>query len=309
MTKLWFKHDYDALEDERLFALVAEYHSEGYAVFFHTLEIMYKTGVPIGRLMVKRIACDLGMTVERAEEILNYASSDECGNLFEKVEEGYSSKRVVEEQTKKSQLSDKMRKLGQASAEQRATARQQDVNDSSTIRQRAVGVSPTDIEKEIDIDKENIIEVSNDTSLSSPTEDDGVNLPSVPRETVDYQGVVAMYNAICTSFPRVTKLSDGRKKAIRARVNYGYTMDDFKKVFESAQSSSFLKGNNKRNWSATFDWMINGENMAKVLDGNFNDKTPSDESQVRTNEVPVRKKDLSDITDEELEESKKVSWV
>lgn len=49
-------------------------------------------------------------------------------------------------------------------------------------------------------------------------------------------------------------------------------LDDFRKLFEKAEASDFLKGANKRNWSATFDWMICDSNMAKVLDGNYDPK-------------------------------------
>ena len=88
---------------------------------------------------------------------------------------------------------------------------------------------------------------------------------------VDYQFIADMYNNTCVSFPRLTKLSDKRKKAIKARLNT-YTVEDFKRLFEMAESSSFLKGQNNRNWSATFDWLIQDGNMAKVLDGNYVDK-------------------------------------
>ena len=67
-------------------------------------------------------------------------------------------------------------------------------------------------------------------------------------------------------------MSERRKKAVRARMNTGYTVDDFRILFEKAESSSFLKGQNNRNWSATFDWLIMDGNMAKVLDGNYDDK-------------------------------------
>ena len=88
----------------------------------------------------------------------------------------------------------------------------------------------------------------------------------------DYQKIADMYNEICNSFPRLTKLSESRKKAIKARLKQ-YTVDDFKKLFELAESSKFLKGSNDRNWSANFDWLIKDANMAKVLDGNYEDKT------------------------------------
>lgn len=91
-------------------------------------------------------------------------------------------------------------------------------------------------------------------------------------ERIDYQKIADMYNEICISFPRLQKLSEGRKKAIAARLHSGYTMEDLKLLFEKAEASTFLKGGNDRNWSATFDWLLKDSNIAKVLDGNYDDK-------------------------------------
>lgn len=85
---------------------------------------------------------------------------------------------------------------------------------------------------------------------------------------IDYQLIADMYNNTCVSFPRLTKLSDARKKSIKARLRT-YSIDDFQKLFIMAEESSFLKGENQRNWSATFDWLVKDSNMAKVLDGNY----------------------------------------
>jgi predicted phage replisome organizer len=91
------------------------------------------------------------------------------------------------------------------------------------------------------------------------------------EKKVDCQQIADLYNSICVSFPSVRSLSDARKKAIKARLNT-YTLDDFRTVFENAEASSFLKGSNDRNWTATFDWLIKDSNMAKVLEGNYADK-------------------------------------
>lgn len=87
-----------------------------------------------------------------------------------------------------------------------------------------------------------------------------------------YAEVARIYNEICQSYPRLTKLSEARKKAIAARKNSGYTLADFRRLFELAEASGFLKGANNRNWQATFDWLLKDANMAKVLDGNYTDK-------------------------------------
>ena len=89
------------------------------------------------------------------------------------------------------------------------------------------------------------------------------------------QDVADMFNEICVSFSKCTVLSDKRKKAISARMNTGLSIDDFKRLFEMAEASSFLKGKNSKNWKANFDWLIADGNMAKVLDGNYVDRTTS----------------------------------
>lgn len=81
--------------------------------------------------------------------------------------------------------------------------------------------------------------------------------------------VVSMYNETCVSFPKCTAVSEKRKKSIKARLNNGYTVEDFKTVFDKAEASTFLKGGNKNDWKATFDWLIADGNFAKVLDGNY----------------------------------------
>lgn len=113
-----------------------------------------------------------------------------------------------------------------------------------------VTIGNTEIEKEIEIDTE---------------------VEKEKREKTDYQRIAAMYNNICVSFPKIKSLSDARKKAIKARLQ-SYTYEDFKALFEKAEASDFLKGKNGRDWQASFDWLIKDANMAKVLDGNYDNK-------------------------------------
>lgn len=99
----------------------------------------------------------------------------------------------------------------------------------------------------------------------------------------NYVYIRDIYNAICISFPKLSVLSDRRKKSIKARLNK-YSVDDFKMLFEKAEASDFLKGANNRDWRANFDWLIKDSNMAKVLDGNYDNnkgsKKKSDDSHI-----------------------------
>lgn len=87
---------------------------------------------------------------------------------------------------------------------------------------------------------------------------------------IDCQQVVDLYHSVCKSFPTIRSLSEARKKAIKARLKT-YNLEDFKTVFQNAEASSFLKGEDG-GWKASFDWLIKEANMLKVLEGNYADK-------------------------------------
>ncbi len=88
-----------------------------------------------------------------------------------------------------------------------------------------------------------------------------------------------LYNSVCGSYPRLVKLSEKRKKAIRARMNSGYSVLDFKTLFEKAEQSRFLKGGNDRNWTADFDWLITDKYMPRVLEGKYDDALQQQKSK------------------------------
>lgn len=110
--------------------------------------------------------------------------------------------------------------------------------------------------------------------ITSPTSPDGEVSPhhADNREKIPYAAIRDAYNEICQSFPKCNSLSDKRRAAIRARIHSGgYTFADFQRLFRKAEASAFLRGENKKNWRATFDWLLADANMAKVLDGNYDD--------------------------------------
>ena len=117
--------------------------------------------------------------------------------------------------------------------------------------------------------------VENNRSLEEDIEreeEKEIDIEEREKEKISYQQIADLYNSLCPSFPSIKALSDARKKAIKARLNT-YTIDDFTTLFRKAEASSFLKGSNDRNWQATFDWLIKDANMAKVLDGNYDNRT------------------------------------
>lgn len=117
-----------------------------------------------------------------------------------------------------------------------------------------------------------------DKEIKDELKERGKEIPSAPS----CSQIVDLFNQICVSYPQVKVLSDARRKAINARLKR-YTEDDLKTAFEKAEASSFLKGSNDRNWSANFDWIIKDTNLAKILDGNYDDREPKSKMSIYKN--------------------------
>lgn len=103
------------------------------------------------------------------------------------------------------------------------------------------------------------------------------------KESIGYEAIKNAFNSLCPSLPSIKSLSEARKKAIRARLN-SYTTEDIHEAFRKAENSDFLKGKNNRNWQANFDWIMKDANMAKILDGNYDNK-----------DKPIINQDMNDL--------------
>jgi len=104
------------------------------------------------------------------------------------------------------------------------------------------------------------------------------------RGKTTIQLIVEMFNDTCVSFPKVTAISEKRKKTIRARLNT-YNVPQIKEVFCKAQASDFLRGKNNRNWVANFDWIMSDSNFAKILDGNYDNRIQTNNSKTIDNNM------------------------
>ena len=135
-----------------------------------------------------------------------------------------------------------------------------------------LGGSALGASSDIDIDLE--VEGEGETDIS----------PQAEAENCPFAKIKDLYHKICISYPKLrsedesiddsSPQTDGnRKKAIAARWRTYKSLDIFEELFQIAESSSFLKGNNDRNWSADFDWMMKPTNFSKILEHKYDDKT------------------------------------
>lgn len=93
------------------------------------------------------------------------------------------------------------------------------------------------------------------------------------RSAFDYQSVVNSFNSICSSLPSVQKITDKRRKAIKNAASLIGEMS-FEEYFKQIESSDFLSGRNGKWTGCCFDWVLNGANLTKVIEGNYVNKQP-----------------------------------
>ncbi len=89
-----------------------------------------------------------------------------------------------------------------------------------------------------------------------------------------YQDIVDLYLKTCPSLPRVRVLTDKRRQQMRARWKRYPDIKTFQEVFAKAQLSDFLSGRNGKWTSCNLDWLLNENNMVKVLEGNYDNRDP-----------------------------------
>ena len=82
-----------------------------------------------------------------------------------------------------------------------------------------------------------------------------------------YESVRDRFNLI-TAAPKIVIFSDKQKQAVRTAIDrFGEEL--LYEAFRIAGDSEFLRGKNPKNWIPTFDWMINPDNITKVINGNY----------------------------------------
>jgi len=60
-----------------------------------------------------------------------------------------------------------------------------------------------------------------------------------------------------------------------------YGMESVLQAIDEISTSDFLKGQNKKGWTITFDWFIKPNNFIKVLEGNYKNNTNDPEKEKR----------------------------
>ena len=125
---------------------------------------------------------------------------------------------------------------------------------------------------------------ANDEQATTTKEIKNIRINSLPNgkepiegktDPIPYSEIQSMWNEICLSYPRLTRITDPRKNKLRIRLqemdkDLAKALSVLRRIFELMEQSKFLKGDNKRGWKASFDWVIeNPKNWVKIIEGNY----------------------------------------
>lgn len=125
------------------------------------------------------------------------------------------------------------------------------------------------------------IEVEREKEYPPYNPPQGGETPSEGNESekINYNALMDTFNNMFEGkLPKVTVMTDKRKKAVRARISE-HGKEAIMAVFNNVSQSEFLLGHNNRNWSCDFDWIFKPTNFIKILEGNYNGKRLSKNQQ------------------------------
>jgi len=95
------------------------------------------------------------------------------------------------------------------------------------------------------------------------------------------------------------KITEKRKRVINNLLKE-YSVEEVLQAMEKIRTSNFLQGNNKTGWQIAFDWFINKSNFLKVLEGNYDDKANSNNSEKEKKSKNYQEKNFVGVTDESI---------
>lgn len=138
---------------------------------------------------------------------------------------------------------------------------------AETSSDKSSDVAPLEKEEEREEEKEEDIDINN---ISKDILSSNKLLP-----------VIEAWNKLNLSKVVSIKSNTNRAKLINARIKE-FGIETVIKAIENIDKSDFLKGQNNRGWSATFDWFIKPNNFIKVLEGNYDDREPAKEEKPKS---------------------------
>lgn len=258
----YFTHDADMRNDIKVKALRRKYGHTGYAVWNYILETLTDTEdfeIDYSDVGKELLAADFDISVDELKDIVGYACKV---GLLQTDDEGTT---LYSEAHRRrfSQLLERRGKLSEAGKKGMAKRWSPDNNVITPLSE----VITSDNKVKYSKVKESKVKES--------------KVKNRAKALVACDEVAALWNSTCVSLPKAISLNAERRKKIETRAQEIAAsgrdpMETLAEVFRIIERSDFLAGRVGKKWKATFDWIFqNGNNWAKVLEGNYSDEASS----------------------------------
>ena len=229
----WFRHDSNAKDDPKCVLLIEQLGLEGYGIYWilvETLREQPEYKYPLA--LVPALARRYNTSSQKVEAVIK-------GYQLFAIDDDqfFFSQSLLQRMEEYDGKREQARLAGKRSAEVRKN--QLLINDRSTTVERPLNNRST------------------------------IGEDSIREEYISCQLVADSWNQIVTSLPKITKITDVRKKAIRSRSD---DMAEFERVFRKVEASDFLSGRNGQWIGCGFDWVLNPSNWTKVIEGNYDNR-------------------------------------
>ncbi len=273
----YFSHDADMRNDVKVKALRRKFSHTGYAVWNYILETLTDSEnfeLDFREVNRELLAADYELTVGELTDIVEYACRID---LLQMSEDGTVLFSAAHKR-RFAQLLERRAKLSQAGKKGMAS-RWNNSNEDITPNKEVI----TQDSKE----KETKEKESKGKKIEYP-----------------YQDIVALWNSVCSSLPKIKTLNDNRRQKIRLRLaefsdDSSRWLSFCQEIFEKIQASKFLNGGNDSGWTATFDWVFeNSKNWLKIVEGNY-DNNRGFRSAVNRGSLPSANLGVGERIDEE----------
>jgi hypothetical protein len=95
-----------------------------------------------------------------------------------------------------------------------------------------------------------------------------------PEEEISLVSLMDDWNSMASKsgLSKVERLTDQRRKALKARIEEAGSIEAFKTTMAKIAKSRFLTGQNDRKWKADFDFILQPTSFVKLSEGKYDDQ-------------------------------------
>lgn len=260
----WLKLQEDFFQSKRIKKLRSLAGGDTYTIIYLKMQLLSLSSggllefTSLEKSFSEELALDIDESPDNVEKTVNYLMN--VGLLETSNDKEYLMPFVVKNIGSEGSSAQRMRDLRQRKDDEKPLISSHSDNGMTTLCAKRYG--EIDIEKDIDKDIKKEIHIEKEKVI------------------IPYSTILEKYHSMCPSLPKVAKLTQQRKDAIKARFNEYNGQQTFEEVFKKVETSDFLTGRMEgRDFKASFDWIIKPSNFIKILEGNYDNRKSTKEDK------------------------------